>query len=79
MFSVNRPQNPIKKVRISAIFRGTSKRLIHNLFKIQAGTVINNNISIIIKCTVCFYLSIIIPLIIFSIIFFHMKFNILPY
>ena len=38
MFSVNRPQNPIKKVRIGAIFRGTSKRLIHNLFKIQAGT-----------------------------------------
>ena len=38
MFSVNRPQNPIKKVRIGAIFRGTSKRPIHNLFKIQAGT-----------------------------------------
>ena len=38
MFSVNRPQNPIKKVKISAIFRGTSKRLIHNLFKIQAGS-----------------------------------------
>ena len=38
MFSVNRPQNPIKKVRIGAIFRGTSKRLIHNLFKIQAGS-----------------------------------------
>ena len=38
MFSVNRPQNPIKKVRIGTIFRGTSKRLIHNLFKIQAGS-----------------------------------------
>ena len=38
MFSVNRPQNPIKKVRIGAIFRGTSKRLFHNLFKIQAGS-----------------------------------------
>ena len=25
MFSVNRPQNPIKKVRIGTIFRGTSK------------------------------------------------------
>ena len=42
MFSVNRPQNPIKKVRIGAIFRGTSKRLIHNLFKIQAGSGFRN-------------------------------------
>ena len=42
MFSVNRPQNPIKKVRIGAIFRGTSKRLIHNLFKIQAGSGFQN-------------------------------------
>ena len=42
MFSVNRPQNPIKKVRIGAIFRGTSKRWIHNLFKIQAGSGFQN-------------------------------------